>query len=118
MNIAKTVNLLPLPLEVSEIINSFLFKTFERVVKERKCKIVKQISDSYCSRKDICQSEVESDIYAKYIIDIDNIYDSEYEIYLPFRLVINFCMTCGNYHEHPHWFNEVILDKLLCNCDT
>jgi len=49
-NKQQTVHLLPVPFEVSEIINSFLFQDMETVTKERKKNIVNAINTA-CSRK-------------------------------------------------------------------
>ena len=116
MNISDIVTLLPIPFDVSEIINSFLFMKWEDIVKKSNMKSIRLIRyASLCCSKSESESESESkQIYTFQIED-----DYEYQTYI---YHITFCTNCGNYCREQLrpliYFKpfKPLSEKIICKC--
>jgi hypothetical protein len=93
-NAQQTVHLLPLPFEISDIVNSFLFYSIETVVKQNKKEIVKKIKHAYHSRKN-------NDINYITQEDPDTEEHWSFMAFCPYEYEVQFqafnCKHCGNY---------------------
>jgi len=106
-NTQQTVHLLPLPFDVADYINSFLFVTTENKIKGIKKEIVKKFENALYSRKNnltfepdtnehwaVCLSSIEDGIY----------YEEQFQ-------AIN-CGICGNYKE----VSMETCEHIKCKC--
>lgn len=113
MNISRIVTLLPIPLDVSEIINSYLFMKWEDIVKKSNMKSIRLIRYAMCCNK----SESESESKQIYTFQIED--DYEYQTYI---YHISFCTNCGNYCREQLrpliYFKpfKPLSKKIICNC--
>jgi hypothetical protein len=116
LNVQQTVHLLPIPFEMAEIINGYLFDTKQSVVERRRIEYIKEqnifkIKQSWASRA---------------MTDTDIIDDPEtneqwwitsYGIEPEFQAVN--CRVCGNYKLS----NTIDIDseqfaRMRCNCEN
>lgn len=109
-NTQQTVHLLPLPFEVSDIVNSFLFYSIETVVKKKKKEIMQKINNAYQSRKNNVVNYLTEE-------DPDTEEHWSFMAYCPDQYEVQFqaisCKICGNYKISD---TVEISKKTVCVC--
>jgi hypothetical protein len=117
-NKQQTVHLLPVPFELSEIINSFLFEDIKtsktkKFIKMKKRKIVEKFKNSYCSRnqpRDIYLYD-NPDACEHWSVHLCEWFNYEnYDEEVQFQ-AIN-CKKCGNYKLS----SDDLIQQIVCRC--
>ena len=110
-NAQQTVRLLPLPFEVSDIINSFLFYSIETIAKKNKQEIIQKINCAYYSRKNNILQGIDQ--------DEDEDEHWTFMVFCPYDLELQFqainCSKCGNYKLSE---TDEISNKAICLCKS
>lgn len=113
-NKQQTVHLLPLPFDIGNLINSFLFQEIKTVIENKKKEIVKKFESASISRKNDDNSD--ADTIEHWAICLTPPYDDDFpydhsEDEIQFQ-AIN-CQLCGNYKISE---NQALPEKIKCYC--
>jgi hypothetical protein len=119
-NKQQTIHLLPLCVDVTHLINSFLFQETKTIIENKKKEIVKKFKNATISRKNdsIHDENADSNEHWAICLQPDDTSGAPWGSNPPDEIVeetqfqaIN-CKTCGNYKE----VISNLPDKIICKC--
>jgi hypothetical protein len=115
-NKQQTIHLLPLCLDVTHLINSFLFQETKTFIENKKKEIVKKFKNAILSRKNWFNENEDADMNEHWAIHLQQ-YTSgadnpPHDIVQERQFQAINCKICGNYKE----VSIKIPEKIICEC--
>jgi hypothetical protein len=122
-NTQQTIHLLPLCIDVTHLINSFLFQEIKTFVENKKKEIVKKFENAVTSRKNGFSENEDDDTNEHWAICLQKLDTNPWsdnpanDIVKEKQFQAINCQICGNYKmTDVRNLDNKILDKIMCKC--